>query len=259
LNGYTIFSGFGHVLAEVIIALIPLIILVIIFQVFFLRLPKEYLLNIIKGLFLTFIGLSLFLQGVKMGFLPAGEAMGFALGSKSYNWIIIPIGFVLGFVATFAEPAVRILNYEVEKVSSGYIPQQIMLYTLSLGVGLAVALSMARVLFGLPLWYFIVTGYILAFILIRFSNDTFISIAFDSGGVATGPMTVTFIMAFVIGISKSIESRDPLLVGFGMIAFVALTPILSVLLLGLIYRRKEKENDLKASEVITLESDMQSE
>ncbi len=243
MNNIQVFHGFTHVLAEVSLALIPLIILFGVFQLFFLKLPKDKLINILKGLVLTFLGLSLFLQGVKVGFLPFGEAMGIALGSKSYNWILIPVGFVLGFVATFAEPAVRILNHEVERVSSGYIPQQIMLYTLSLGVGFAVAVSMIRILLGIPLWYFVLPGYIMALVLIRFSKSTFVSIAFDSGGVATGPMTVTFVMALAIGVANSIEGRDPLLVGFGMIALVALAPILSVLSLGILYHRKEKENE----------------
>ncbi len=245
MRGIQIFHGFNHVLAEVLFALIPLLILFIIFQIFFLKLPRFKLKNMFIGLILTFLGLSLFLQGVKAGFLPVGEAIGIALGSKSYNWIVIPIGFVLGFVATLAEPAVRILIFEVEKASSGSIPQQIILYTLSLGVGVAVSASMVRILLGLPLWYFIVPGYLIALILTRFSNRTFVSIAFDSGGVATGPMTVTFVMAMAIGVANSIEGRDPMLVGFGMIALVALTPILSVLLLGILYSRKEKENERK--------------
>ena len=232
-------------MTEVLFALIPLTILFIIFHIFLLKLPKSKLINISIGLILTFFGLSLFLQGVKVGFLPVGEAIGTALGSKHYNWIVIPIGFALGFVATFAEPAVRILIFEVEKVSSGYIPQKLMLYTLSLGVGLAVAASMVRILLGIPLWYFIAPGYITALFLTRFSSRTFVSIAFDSGGVATGPMTVTFVMAMAIGIASSIEGRNPLLVGFGMIALVALAPILSVLLLGLLYGRKEKEIERK--------------
>lgn len=243
MSNIIVFHGFSHVLAEVSLALVPLIILFAIFQIFFLKLPKNQIINIVKGLVLTFLGLSLFLQGVQIGFLPVGEAMGIALGSKSYNWVLIPIGFLLGFVATFAEPAVRILNYEVEKVSSGYIPQKIMLYTLSFGVGLAVAASMVRILLGIPLWYFIVPGYILALILMQYSTSTFVSIAFDSGGVATGPMTVTFVMAVAIGVASAMEARDPLLIGFGMIALVALAPILSVLGLGLLFGRKEKENE----------------
>lgn len=236
-----VFEGFSHVLIEVSLALIPLLILFMIFQVFFLHLPQRKLVDIFKGIFLTFLGLSLFLQGVHVGFFPAGEAMGGIMGEVSYRWILIPVGFILGFVATYAEPAVRILNLEVEKVSSGYIPRKVMLYTLSLGVACSIALSMARMLLGIPLWYIIIPGYLAALIMIRFSTKTFAAIAFDSGGVATGPMTVTFIMAISVGAASVIEGRDPLVDGFGMITLVALAPILSVLILGLLYQRGEQQ------------------
>jgi hypothetical protein len=243
VTGIRVFTGFGHVLEEVALALIPLIILFIFFQVFFLKLPRHKLKNVFVGLVFTFIGLALFLQGVHVGFLPVGEQMGIALGNLPSKWILVVVGFILGFVATFAEPAVRILNYEVEKVSSGYIPQQVMLYTLSIGVAVSIALSMVRIIYGIPLWYFIIPGYLIALILIRFSSQTFVAIAFDSGGVATGPMTVTFVLAMAIGVASAIEGRDPLLDGFGMITLVALAPILSVLILGLLYGGKEKENE----------------
>ena len=239
---FSIFSGFGHVMLEVFLALIPLLVLFMIFQIFYLSLSREKLIQIFKGLFLTFAGLSFFLQGVLIGFLPAGEKMGLILGGLSYNWILIPVGFALGFVATFAEPAVRVLNYEVEKTSGGSIPQKVMLMTLSLGVGISVALSMARIIFGFPFWYLVLPGYLIALFLIRYSKKDFVAIAFDSGGVATGPMTVTFILAMAVGVASAIEGRNPLLDGFGMIALVALTPIISVLVLGILYSRKEKEN-----------------
>lgn len=238
-----IFEGFGHVLYEVAFALIPLLIFFLFFQFFILKLPMKKLFDIFKGMFLTFWGLAFFLQGVHIGFLPAGEMMGTIMGQMEQLWILIPIGFILGFVATFAEPAVRILNHEVEKVSGGYIPQKVLLYTLSFGVAISIALSMLRIIAGIPLWYFIIPGYLLAIVLIKFSSRTFTAIAFDSGGVATGPMTVTFIVAMSVGIASVLEGRDPLLDGFGMIALVALSPILSVLTLGLLYGRKEKENE----------------
>ncbi len=238
-----VFEGFGHVLFEVTIALVPLLIFFLFFQIFILKLPIKKLFDILKGMFLTFWGLAFFLQGVHIGFLPAGELMGTILGQMDHLWFLIPVGFLLGFVATFAEPAVRILNHEVEKVSGGYIPQKVMLYTLSIGVAISIGLSMLRIILGIPLWYFIIPGYLIALILIRYSSRTFTAIAFDSGGVATGPMTVTFIVAMSVGIASVIEGRDPLIDGFGMIALVALSPILSVLTLGLLYGRKEKEND----------------
>lgn len=130
-----------------------------------------------------------------------------------------------------------------KKVSGGYIPQKVMLYTLSIGVAFSIALSMLRIILGIPLWYFVIPGYLLAIILIKFSTKTFTAIAFDSGGVATGPMTVTFIVAMSVGVATALEGRDPLLDGFGMISLVALAPIISVLTLGLLYGRKEKENE----------------
>lgn len=236
-----IFEGFGEVLYDVFLALIPLLLFFLFFQIFYLKLPARRLINIIKGVGLAFLGLSLFLQGVHVGFMPAGEIMGEVLGALSYNWILVPVGFVLGFVATFAEPAVRVMNYEVEKTSSGYISRHIMLYSLSLGVALSIALSMWRILAGFPLWYLIIPGYALALLLMFFSNRTFVGIAFDSGGVATGPMTVTFILTMALGVASALDGRDPLVDGFGMIALVALAPILTVLTLGLLYYRKERE------------------
>jgi hypothetical protein len=233
-----IFQGFGGVLLEVSLALLPLILFFGAFQLFMLKLPRERVLQTALGFVLTFFGLAFFLQGVHVGFMPFGELMGAELGEWNQRWAIIPIGFVLGFVATFAEPAVRIMNDEVDRETGGYISANIMLYTLSTGVGLSIALSMIRILTGWSIWYFILPGYLIALLLIFFSSRTFIAIAFDSGGVATGPMTVTFIVSVAVGIASVIEGRDPLVDGFGMIALVALTPIIAVLIVGLIFNRK---------------------
>lgn len=235
-----IFEGFGQTMQDVAIALLPLIILFAFFQFVFLKLPSRKLMDISIGFLLTFLGLSFFLQGVHIGFLPIGELMGRSLGALEYRWILIPIGFILGFFAVYAEPAVKVLIEQVEKVSAGYIPEKLLLYTLSFGVGISIALSMVRIIYGFSLWYFIVPGYIIALIMIRYSSKTFTSIAFDSGGVSTGPMTATFILAMFVGIATQIDGRDPLLDGFGMVALVALAPILSVLTLGILYSRKEK-------------------
>lgn len=242
MSNIQVFAGFSHILLEVFLALLPLAFLFAIFQIFYLKLSKVRLKKIALGLLLTFAGLSLFLQGVYVGFLPVGQVMGQALAELRHNWVLIPIGFALGFVATYAEPAVRVLNYEVEKASGGYIPQELMLYTLSLGVAASIALAMARILYGISLWYIILPGYLLVLGMTRFSTRTFTAIAFDSGGVATGPMTVTFVSAVAVGAASALEGRDPLLDGFGMISLVALSPILSVLVLGLLFGRKEKEN-----------------
>ena len=238
-----IFYGFGDVLLEVTMALVPLILFFLFFQIFMLKLPWKKVKDILIGVALTFAGLSLFLQGVHVGFLPVGQEIGDIVGAWDHKWVMIPVGFLLGFVATFAEPAVRVLNVEVDKVSGGYIPSKLMLYTLSIGVAISIALAMARIIYGIPLWYLIGPGYFIAFALMLYSTDTFTAIAFDAGGVATGPMTVTFILAIALGFSASIDGRDPLIDGFGMIALVALAPILSVLTLGLLYKLKESQSN----------------
>ncbi|MEX0845036.1 MAG: DUF1538 domain-containing protein [Balneolaceae bacterium] len=238
-----IFEGFGHVFFEVSMTLLPLILFFACFQIFMLKLPFKKVWDIAIGVIFTFLGLSFFLQGVHVGFLPVGTEIGEIVGDWTHQWLLIPIGFLLGFVATFAEPAVRVLNDEVDKVTSGYIPKKIMLYTLSIGVAISIALAMTRIIYGISLWYFIGPGYFIALTMMLFSNETFTSIAFDAGGVATGPMTVTFILAIALGFSRTLDGRNPLIDGFGMIALVALAPILSVLTLGLLFKYNEAKAD----------------
>ncbi|WP_425542360.1 DUF1538 domain-containing protein [Lentibacillus halophilus] len=237
---FDIFGGFLGTMQDVAIALLPLAVLFAIFHFVFLKLPARRLLDIGTGFVFAFAGLSLFLQGVHIGFMPFGELMGQVLGGFTHKWTLIPIGFIIGFFAIYAEPAVAVMVEQAEKVSGGYIPEKLLLYTLSTGVGISVALSMIRLIYGFSLWYFIIPGYIIAFIMIRFSPKKFTAIAFDSGGVSTGPMTATFVLAMFTGIAAQIDGRDPLLDGFGMVALVALAPILSVLTLGILFSRKEK-------------------
>ncbi len=236
-----IFQDLSLTLKEAGLALLPLSFLFLISQIFLLKLSQQKFINICAGFFLIFLGLSLFLHAIYSGFLPIAKAMGENLSSRPSLWLLIPLGFILGFAVTMAEPAIRILNYQVEKVTSGYIPQKVMLYTLSSGIGIAIALSMIRIVAGIPMAYIIIPGYLIAFLLMLFSRSSFVAIAFDSGGVATGPMTATFVTALAIGIASGIEGRNPLLDGLGLVALVALLPILSVLILGLIYGRKERK------------------
>ncbi|CAN5543646.1 hypothetical protein BH23BAC4_BH23BAC4_04380 [soil metagenome] len=233
-----LFDGFGGVLLEVAFALLPLVVFFGLFQVFLLRMPLEEVARMMLGIVLTFFGLAFFLQGVHVGFLPVGREIGEIFGGRPNAWLLIPVGFALGFVATFAEPAVRVLVYEVDKATAGSISRRLLLWTLSSGVAISIAISMARVLFAIPIWYLILPGYGIALVLMFFSTNTFTSIAFDSGGVATGPMTVTFILAIALGYSDTLEGRDPLIDGFGMIALVALAPIVCVLVIGLLFNRQ---------------------
>ncbi|WP_404350325.1 DUF1538 domain-containing protein [Sutcliffiella horikoshii] len=239
---HDIFKGFGGLLLEVTFALVPLLVFFLVFQFIFLKLNWDKLKKILLGFVFSYIGLVLFLQGVHIGFMPVGEKMGESLGEMTHSWILIPIGFVLGFVATIAEPAVRVLNKEVSDVTEGYISKKAMLLTLSVGVGVAIALSMLRIQFNFSIWYYLIPGYLIAFTLLFFTKKIFVSIAFDSGGVATGPMTVTFILSMAVGVASVTEGSDPLTDGFGMIALVALAPIISVLVLGIIYKKEVEEN-----------------
>jgi hypothetical protein len=237
-----IFEGFDHILLEVLTAIIPVLVLFLFF-IFVFKLPRRELLNLLKGVSFAFVGLALFLQGVKIGFMPVGNEMGYILGGLPYRWILIPLGFILGFVATLAEPAVRILCRQVEKSSSGYIRSIVMMYTLCFAVGLFIAIGMTRIVYGIPFYYIIIPGYLTAVVLMFFSKPSFTAIAFDSGGVATGPMTVTFIMAMAIGAADAIDGRNSVTDGFGLIALVALAPIIMVMLLGFLYPAENAEEE----------------
>ena len=231
-------DGLDHVIIDVLQALTPLVIFFIIFQILLLKLPREYVINLFKGIIITLIGMILFFQGVKIAFLPIGQRMGEYFGTLEHLWILIPFGFLMGFLTTFAEPAVRVLCHQVEKSSSGYIRGSLILYALSFGVAISVSIGMARIIYKIPFLPLVIGGYLLALMLMRFSDTEFISIAFDSGGVATGPMAVTFLMAFAVGVSDVIEGNNPILDGFGMIAFIALAPIIMVLVLGILFKQK---------------------
>ncbi|MEW8955824.1 DUF1538 domain-containing protein [Clostridium sp.] len=224
---------------EITIALLPLFLMFCFFQIKFLKLSKKKFNRILKGLLYTFIGLVLFLTGVNAGFMEAGSAIGHAVASLENNWALVPIGFVLGFTVIFAEPAVYVLNEQVEDVTSGHIRKKVILYTLSIGVAFAVALSMIRIMVPwINLWYYLLPGYILSIIMSYFVPKIFVGIAFDSGGVASGPMTATFILAFAQGAAEAIDGANVLIDGFGIIALVALTPLIAIQILGLIYKRK---------------------
>ena len=232
------------VLAEITLntikVFIPLLLLFLLLQALFLKLSRPAAIRIMVGLLLAFAGFILFLFGVQIGLAPAGKMLGEKLGSLTHLWILIPLGFLLGFIATFGEPLVRVLSERIEDVSSGYIHKKLILYIISLSVACFVALSMAKIVFGIPILYMIIPGYVLALVLMWFSDRAFVAIAFDAAAVATGPMAVTFLMAVAVGIATTMQGRDPMLDGFGLIALIALAPINFILTLGIIYRLKTR-------------------
>ncbi len=228
---------------EVFVALLPILILYLIFQKLSFHLHKRPFRRILMGLLYTFIGLVLFLTAVNAGFMEVGSAVGYAVASHGNSFSLVLVGFVLGFVTILAEPAVYVLTHQIEDVTSGYVKRPIILSALSIAVGIAVALSMLRILIpSLHLWHILLPGYVLSIALMYIVPKLFVGIAFDAGGVASGPMTVTFILAFSQGASHAIASADILVDGFGLIALVAMTPIITLQILGFIYKMKSTKD-----------------
>ncbi len=239
----TLFAGYTEVLKAVLLAFIPLVAILGVAQFTFLHLPGRRIIAIAEGLLLAFVGLTLFLQGVNVGYIPIGRLLGYQLADLPYNWILVPIGLFFGFAVTLTEPAVYVLTQVIENATAGFVRRKLLLTALALGVAISVALGMLKLLLGIPLWYIIVPGYVIALVFARFVDPVFVSIAFDSGGVATGTMTATFMTALAIGAATRLEATDPLLDGFGIISIVALVPILTVLLLGFVVRSRQKSGE----------------
>ncbi|MCK9919403.1 DUF1538 domain-containing protein [Microbacteriaceae bacterium K1510] len=224
---------------SVLMALLPLAALFIVFQIFLLKLPRSDVRRILTGSALAAAGLFLFLLGVAIGFLPFGRAVGEALGALHQKWLLLPAGLLLGFVTTWGEPAVRILADQVEEASNGSLPRSLVLPTVCIGVAVYTGLGLLKIGYEVPLLYLLVPGYVLVLVILWLSETTFVAIAIDAGGVATGPLANTFLLALAFGTSASIGNQDPVLHGLGLVAMIAVAPIISVMTLGLLVRRKE--------------------
>ncbi|MGM8216456.1 DUF1538 domain-containing protein [Bacillaceae bacterium W0354] len=220
---------------EVIYSILPITIVITILQFTLIWLPLETFIQFLVGVVMVGIGLILFLLGVNVGLLPVGELIGSALTKTRKITLIIAFGFLLGVVVTIAEPDVRVLSSQVDKVSGGSISQSILVLSVALGVGVFVALAMARIIFNIKMIYLLLFGYGLAFLLALFTPSNFVPISFDSGGVTTGPLTVPFILALGVGVATVIRGKTASTDGFGLIALASVGPIISVLLLGVIY------------------------
>ena len=240
----TFISSFPNYIKEVFIALVPILVFFMIYNIIKLKLPKKELIKIFVGSFYTFVGLVLFLVGVNAGFLPAGYMIGTELALLEYKWIAIPIGMLIGYFIVIAEPAVIILVKQISDITDGAIPEKAMKFNLSISIALAVGLAMLRALTGISIMYFLLPGYLIALILSLFTPKIFTSIAFDSGGVATGPVTTTFLIPFSIGICTSLGGSI-LTDAFGVVALIAMTPLISIQISGLIYSIKLNKQNKK--------------
>lgn len=252
-----------EVMREVSLALAPLVVMAAAFQITLLRMPPFQVIRMVRGLVLSFAGLVVFLAGAKGGFMPAGERLGEVLGALAvsgdktivvYNAagvatssllipgaaevaLLIAVGSAFGAIVVCAEPAVWVLTEQVESVSGGTIKRRVMLVALSAGVAISVGISMARVLFGFSLWWVLVPGYALSLALTFFCPKMFTGIAFDSGGVASGPMTSTFVLSFALGVASA-TGANPAVSAFGVISLVAMTPLIAIQVLGIVFKLK---------------------
>ncbi len=232
-------EGFPEYMKEIAVSLLPIIVFFVVFQIIFRRMKKKTLIKIAVGMVYTYAGLVLFLTGVNVGFMPAGNYLGQVIADNPYKWVIVPIGMIIGYFIVRAEPAVFVLTRQVEDITSGNISSGAMSMSLSIGVAVSLGLAMIRVLTGISIFWFIIPGYAVALILSFFVPKIFTAIAFDSGGVASGPMTATFLLPFAIGACVSVGGnivRD----AFGVVAMVAMTPLITIQILGLVYEIKSR-------------------
>ncbi|MCM1087781.1 MAG: DUF1538 domain-containing protein [Muribaculaceae bacterium] len=222
---------------EVVISLLPVVAVFIIFQFLSHRYQRRHVKRILVGFAYTYIGLVLFLCGVSVGFAPVGSAMGNKIAAASWKGLLVPIGMLIGYYIVKAEPAIQVLNHQVEDVTNGAVSARAMNRCLSIGVSVSVGLAMLRVLTGMPIYYIVIPGYVIALILSRLVPKMFVGIAFDSGGVASGPMTSTFLLPLSIGACDAVGGNI-MTDAFGVVALVALTPLIAVQIMGMVYQYK---------------------
>ena len=232
---WKLFAGeLPEYMKEMAISLLPIIFFFSVFQFVFRQVPKRMLIRTGVGMIYTYVGLVLFLTGVNVGFMPAGNYMGQVLAGQPYKWLIVPAGMLIGFFIVRAEPAVFVLTRQVEDITSGAISAGAMGLSLSIGVAVSLGLAMVRVLTGISVFWFVIPGYAAALLLSFFVPKIFTAIAFDSGGVASGPMTATFLLPFAIGVCTNIGG-NVVTDAFGVVAMVAMTPLITIQTLGLVY------------------------
>ncbi len=224
---------------EVLVCMFPVIAVFVLFQLLTRAYRRQQMLRMSVGFVYTVIGLILFLTGVNVGFAPVGSLLGQSLGGNTLKWTLIPIGMIVGYYIVKAEPAVQVLNNQVEEITGGMVSRGMMNTALSIGVAAAVALSMVRVLTGISIYWIIIPGYIAAIVLSRFVPSVFVGIAFDSGGVASGPMTSTFLLPLAMGACAGVGG-NVVSDAFGVVALVALSPLITIQIMGVLYRMKAK-------------------
>ena len=255
--------------AEVLTSFLPIAGVFVVFQLISRRYRARQIRQILVGFLYTYVGLVFFLCGVNVGFSPVGAALGQALAASAWRWLLVPLGMLIGYFIVKAEPAIQVLNHQVQDVTNGSISAGAMNLCLSVGVAVSVGLAMLRVLTGVPVQWILIPGYLIALVLSRLVPPLFVGIAFDSGGVASGPMTTTFLLPLSLGACEALGG-NAMTDAFGVVALVALTPLIAIQIMGLVYQYKQNrllaglagkeilvlEEDLDADEIIELEDEL---
>lgn len=229
-------NPFKENLVEVVLAIAPITLLVVILQVTVIHMSAVLFARFLIGAVLVALGLFFFLYGVKIGLLPMGEMIGAELPKRAGLPLILATAFLLGFLVTVAEPDVRVLAHQVDLVSEGQIGKNLLIFTVALGIGIFVCMAILRIMLGVPIAYLLAAGYLAVLALSFFTPPDFVPIAFDAGGVTTGPITVPFILALGIGTASVLGGRSAIADAFGLVGLASIGPVLGVMLLGVIYR-----------------------
>lgn len=225
--------NFPHYIKDVASAVLPIAAFFLIFDLIFLKLDRKTLVKILVGIGFTYFGLVIFLTGANVGFMPLGQYIGESLAGSRFSWLLVPIGMLIGYFIVSAEPAVHVLKQQVETITEGRISARSIEISLGLGVAVSVGISMLRVLTGISIMWFLIPGYALSLVISFIVPHIFTSVAFDAGGVASGPLTATFLLPFATGACSGVGGNiasD----AFGIVAMVAMTPLLTIQILGLI-------------------------
>ncbi|MBP3708936.1 MAG: DUF1538 domain-containing protein [Treponema sp.] len=240
---------FPHLAKEAALSLLPVALLFVFFQITLLKMPPQQVKRMAIGLVYSYIGLVIFLVGVNGGFMTAGRRLGELLGERAFQnggwWAVLLIGtgLLIGAVVVCAEPAVWVLTEQVEAISGGTIKRRVLLVFLSAGAAIAISLAMVRAIKSFNLMYILVPGYALALVLMIFCPKLFTGIAFDSGGVASGPISSTFVLSFTLGASQAAGGSAD---AFGVIALVAMTPLIAIQILGIVFNHKKKRTAIQS-------------
>ncbi len=243
---------------EVAKALVPILIFFVLYQIFALKMQKNELIKAFIGLGYTFIGLVLFMTGVNVGFMPVGNQLGTELMRIEHQWLIIPIIMLIGYFIVQAEPAVVVLTKQVSDITDGAIPEKAIKVTLSIGMTIAMLIAVIRAMYGISIFYFLIPGYLISVGLMFVVPEIFTAIAFDSGGVTSGPMTATFVLPLIIGVCEACGRQDANIMkdAFGLVAMVAMMPLIIVQLMGLLYKEKMNKVNAQGKQVETEEEDI---